>query len=142
MTYIVDTDIINKLVNGVILLDDLPTDRPFVAVRAQIDRLAATKDEAHKVTLLLKFGKFTGHILSTGTVMMDGSPWEQLQLCEGGLFKKVRDHLEERGDAKSNIRDMLLAHVAILNKLILITTNGYLAEVVRNLGGEAVHLAA
>lgn len=141
MTYIVDTEIIDKLVNGEIHLEDLPDDRPFVAVSAQIDRLGAASQEAHRAKLLLKFGEFTGCTVSTEMVTMDGSPWERLQLCNGILFKKVKDGLEKWCDTKSNTRDILLANVAISNKLILVTTNEYLADVVRNLGGEAVHFA-
>jgi len=47
--------------------------------------------------------------------------------------------LEDSGDGQSNARDVLPADVAFLNKLVLITTNAHLAEVVRTLGAEAVH---
>lgn len=141
MSYILDTDIIDKLVDGDILLDDLPTDRPLVAVHAQMRRLASAGNEAHRMRLLSKFERFTGHIGTTGTVMKDGAPWEQLQLCNGARFRKLKEGLQERGDGQSNARDVLLADMAISNKLILITTNSYLAEVVCSLGGEAVHFS-
>ncbi|MEQ1534054.1 MAG: hypothetical protein HOO97_07225 [Sideroxydans sp.] len=46
MSYVVDTNIFNNLVDGVFRIEDLPSGGPFPATHVQIDELNNTKDAA------------------------------------------------------------------------------------------------
>lgn len=140
MSYIADTDIIDKLVEGEMSLDDLPSDQQLVAVRAQMYRLGTTVGDVHRENLLLKFEQLSGYMEPTAMLVQGDRVWQQLHLRNGVLRQKLRRHLEEHSETKINAYDILLADVALSNDLTLLTTNSYLAEVVRTLGGEALHL--
>jgi len=55
MKYVVDTSIINRLVDKMIPPEDLPNDGDFIATHVQIDELNKTKDEERRARLLIKF---------------------------------------------------------------------------------------
>lgn len=139
MSYIVDTDIIKSLTNGTIHLEDLPSDHPLVAARAQIEQIRRTGDKSRKARLLLKFGKCRLKRVSLGSIILDGSHREALRRWDSALFRELTDEFRRRCHSRSNARDMLLAEVAITNGLTFLTGDECLADVVRRHGGEAVH---
>ena len=52
MKYMVDTNIINWLVDGSLSTDDFPKDAAFVATHIQHDELSKTRDSERKQSLL------------------------------------------------------------------------------------------
>ena len=70
MRYIVDTCIINKLVDGLIEPEELPSYGDFVASHIQIDELNKTKDEDRRARLFLKFAKTIDNVVPTETTLL------------------------------------------------------------------------
>jgi len=142
MSYIVDTYIMNRLIDGTFVIDELPSDYPFAAARVQIDQIRKTRDKGLKARLLLKFGKYHLKRISIGSIILDGSYWEDFKLWNHTLFRDLTDDFRQHCHSQTNARDILLAEVAISNGLTLLTADECLAEVVRRHGGEASYVAA
>ena len=140
MSYIVDSAIINNLVEGKIRLEDLPSDRPFIVPRVYREKINTIKNEARRNQLLQKFASHQQKRESAGSTVVDGSNGIDFKLWDASLFKELKNGLQELGDTICNARDVLLAEVAITNGLILLTANKCLADVVSNYGGEAFFL--
>ena len=75
--YIVDTCIINWLVEGKIHLSDLPVDGRFVATHVQIDELKKTGDSKLRAELLAKFDELDFTIIPTVSFALDTSRMDQ-----------------------------------------------------------------
>ncbi len=137
MAYVVDTNIFNKLVDGVIAMGDLPLDGQFMATHVQIDELNNTKDSERRAQLFLKFAEVGPTIAPTESFVWDVSRWDQGKWSDGVLFEKLKGDLDLLNKAKpSNSRDALIAEVAIVNDCTLLTADLDLAEVTKKHGGK------
>jgi predicted nucleic acid-binding protein len=140
MSYVVDTNIFNKLVDGTINVADLPSDGPFVATHVQIDEINNTKDSERRVRLSLVFAEVRPNIVPTESFVVGVSRLGHGKLSDGVLFKKLKQELDALNKSKSNnVQDVLITEVAIVNGFTLLTTDRDLAEVVEKQGGKVVH---
>ncbi|CAH1087064.1 hypothetical protein [Candidatus Nitrotoga sp. 1052] len=139
MSYVVDTNIFNKLVDGTINVNDLPSDGPFIATHIQIDELNNTNDRERRARLFLMFAEVRPEIVPTDSFVWDVSRWDQAKYSDGVIFNKLKQDLDALNKSKSNnIQDVLIAEVAILNSFTLLTSDRHLAQVVKNQGGKVV----
>ena len=137
MSYVVDTTIFNKLVDGTINVADLPSDGPFVATHIQIDEINNTKDSERRARLFLKFAEVRPETVLTESFVFDVSRWDHAKWSDGVLFKKLKQELDAMNKFKpNNTQDVLIAEVAIVNGFTLLTSDGDLAEVVKRQGGK------
>lgn len=140
MTYIADSDIIIRLMNGSIRLEDLPSDRPFVAPHAQVERIKETADAGMRAKILLKFSSYKPPVTVHEIPEPDSQTWERFSLWDADLLRKLKDSLEELGHPVAHLSDLLLADIAIREQLTFVTVDEGLVEAVRSLGGDAMHL--
>lgn len=143
MSYVFDTNIFNKLVDGTINVNDLPSDGPFIATHIQIDEINNTKDSERRARLFLMFAEVRPAIVPTESFVFDVSRWDHGKWSDGVLFEKLKQDLDALNKSKSNnIQDVLIAEVAIVNRFTLLTSDRDLAQVVETHGGKVVHYKA
>ena len=139
MSYVVDTNIFNKLVDETITFDDLPSNGPFIATHIQIDEINNTKNGERRALLFLMFVEMRPEIVPTESFVLNVSRWDCGNWGDGVLFEKLKQDLDSLNNAKlNNAQDVLIAEVAIVNDFTLLTSDRHLAQVVKNQGGKVV----
>lgn len=130
MKYVVDTSIINKLVDGSIHVDNLPSNGDYLASHIQIDEINKTKDEERRARLFLTFSKTIDNIVPTESVVIGLSRIEECKIGDGESYQKLKDSLDALNKKKSNnANDALIAEVALKNGYTLITADYHMYEV-------------
>jgi len=138
--YVVDTNIINWLVDGRLQLNDLPRDEAFTATHVQRDELMKTKDEQRRAQLLTKFESTVQVEMPTESVVLDISRVGLAKLSDGRLYDSLRNGLDALNGGKSNNGyDALIAEVAIENSWVLLTADSDLAKVAEQHGCKVRH---
>lgn len=136
MKYVVDTNIFNRLIDGLLSTDDLPSDGEFVATHIQHDELNQTSDTNRKERLLLKFSKVVDAVVPTESAVLGISKFDQCKLSEGRLYQSIKTKLDLKNKGKqNNPQDALIAEVAISRKWTLLTADNDLARVAETHGG-------
>lgn len=138
MSYIVDSGIIEKLVDGSIGIEELPSDRPFIAAYTHLQKIRGIEDKKRRTELLLRFSALEPKFEPTGPLALGGPQWEQFRLRDGALLQKLKHDVDAINDSEIHVRELLLAEVAIEHRLTLLTADKGLADAVRIHGGEAV----
>jgi len=137
MKYVVDTSIINKLVDGKIDPSELPTDGEFIASHIQIDELGKTKDDVRRAELLTRFDELDAEIVKTESAVWGRSKWGRAKFGDGITRQKLKTVLDARNHRKkNNVNDALIAEIAIKNGFTLLTTDYDLWKVMESYGGQ------
>lgn len=137
MAYVVDTNIFNKLIDGRVGIDELPSDAPYIATHVQIDELNNTKDSERRARLFLIFAEMRPQLVPTESAAWDVSRWDQAKWSDGALFEKIKQDLDTLNKSKANnVHDALIAEVAIANGFTLLTADHDLAKVSQDIGGK------
>lgn len=137
MSYIIDTDIVRKVLDGSVPVEDLPSDEPILAPRAQIDHIKRAPNKQRRAQLMLKLSELRIKRISIGSILLNGSYWHDFKFWDSTLFKVLMDDFRRLCRSSSNARDILLAEVAIKNRLTFLTRDRCLANVVRRHGGRS-----
>jgi predicted nucleic acid-binding protein len=138
-TYILDTCVFNRLADDKIRLPDISTDGLFVATHVQLEELKATpmKYKDRREQLIAVFEEVGPHLLPAETFCFDishfGDKWSN-----GRLFKSLKARLDEGKQKANNTQDALIAEVAIVQKLTLVTADTDLADTAREHGGKVL----
>lgn len=138
MPYIVDSDIIERLVDGTINIEDLPSDLPFIASYTHLQKIRKIVDDRRRAELLLRFSALEPKFEPAGPLDMNAPHWEQFKLRDGALLQKLKRDVEAIRGSEISLRRLLLAETAIEHKLTLLTYDDCLANVVQTHGGDAV----
>ena len=142
MKCVVDTNIINRLVDGTFFLEDLPPDTECVATHVQIDELSNTKDTERRAKLFLKFATTVEYVIPTESTVLGISRVGYSKLSDGNQYNLVKAELDSlNGGKSSNIQDALIAEVAIANGYILLTADYHLFEVANKHGCAVQYVA-
>jgi predicted nucleic acid-binding protein len=140
MSYIVDTNIFNQLIDGSVAISDLPSDSLFFATHVQIDEINNTKDSERRAQLFFMFVELKTERVPTESFVFDISRFDLSKLSDGVLFGKLKHDLDMLNKSKSNNpQDVLIAEVAIMNGYTLITADRDLADVVEKHGGKIIY---
>lgn len=132
MKYVVDTNIINKLVDGIIRPEELPSDGEFVASHIQIDELRRTKNEERREILISKFEEIVDEVVPTESFVLGISRLGQGKLGSGVSYEAIKGDLDSRNGGKANNQsDALIAEVAAENGFTLLTADFDLYQVVQ-----------
>ena len=122
--YVVDTSLINKLVDGAVAADELPNDGSFVASHIQIDEINRTKDPERRAKLLEKFAETIDEVLPTESFILGISRLDEGRLGAGVLYDSIKRELDVRNNSKpNNSEDALIAEVAMKNGYTLLTAD-------------------
>jgi hypothetical protein len=127
MNYIVDTSLINKLLDGNLSTSDLPTDGEFVATHIQRDEINRTKNEERRTQLNLKFNKLIDKFNPTESFVLGTSCLGEAKLGDGATYESVLKELDLlNGGKANNSEDALIAEVAKMNGYTLLTADYHL----------------
>ncbi len=127
---IVDTNIINWLVQVDLSIDDLPLNGNFVATAVQRAELGATPGKAKREALLAKFSEVVTEIYSAPLAFdVPGAGFDQGRFTDGKLASAIRSDLDSERKKRNNIQDALIAETAITNGFMLATCDGALKRV-------------
>jgi len=133
--YVVDTCLINKLVDGTVGADELPNDGSFVASHIQIDEINRTNDFQRRTKLLKKFEEIINEILPTESGVFGISRFDKARFGDGVSYESIKRKLDIRNGGKSNnSEDALIAEVAMENGYTLLTADFHLYQVAYELG--------
>jgi len=75
MAYMLDTNVFNKLIDGAIVLNDLPDDSKFLATPVQLAEINKTPDNKRRLALLEKFHELINEVPRTKTTLWGYSGW-------------------------------------------------------------------
>lgn len=143
-SYVVDTCIFNWLTDRKIAIDALPSPARFVITHVQMDEINKTKDEERRVRLFLTLTKLNCELVATNTFLWDISRFDLAKWGNGEIYEKLKGDLDALNGGKrgNNIRDALIAEVAIANGYTLLTADKDLKEVCEAHGGKVLFFAA
>lgn len=140
--YVVDTNIINLLVDGTVHPEDLPSDGEFIATHVQIDELNRTKDEERRARLFIKFATTIDAVVPTESLVVGISRVDLSKVSDGNLYSSLRAGIDARNGGKpNNAQDALIAEVAVKNGYVLLTADADLARVAQHHGCKVRHFA-
>ena len=92
--------------------------------------------------MILTLASTIRELLPTATTVLDVSRLDWCKLGDGEVYTSIKNALDARnGGRHANIRDALIAEVAITNGYGLVTADTDLADVARERGGEVIHVA-
>src|SRR5436190_23273477 len=89
MRYVLDTNVINWLIDAKIDRAQLPNDGDFVATHIQIDEINRTSDEDRRARLFLTLTSIVGELLPTETTVLDTSRLDWCKLGDGAVPSRV-----------------------------------------------------
>jgi len=140
MQFVVDTCIINKLIEGKISLNSLPQDCSFFASHIQTDEINKTLDAERRAQLFLKFAEISPKIIPTESAVWGVSRWGQAKWNDGELYSNLKQSLDGLNKSKpSNSNDALIAETAIVNDYALLTSDKDLTKVATKLGCKVIY---
>ncbi|HEU4343106.1 MAG TPA: hypothetical protein VFU31_16255 [Candidatus Binatia bacterium] len=135
MKYVVDTSLINKLVDGSVHADELPKDGSFVASHIQIDELNRTKNSKRRSELLQKFSEAIDEVVPTESFVLGTSRLGEGKLGDGVSYGSIKTELDSlNGGKTNNSEDALIAEIAMKNGYVLLTADFHLYQVAYTLG--------
>jgi predicted nucleic acid-binding protein len=136
MKYVVDTNIINWLIDKKIDSSELPRDGELVATHIQIDEINRTSDEDRRARLFITVASTIRELLPTETTVADVSRFDWCKMGDGDVYTSIKSQLDAVNRGRpSNIRDALIAEVAVVNGFTLLTADRDLAMVVESHNG-------
>ena len=124
--YVLDTNIINWLIDGKIDKSAMSGDGEFVATTIQIDEINRTLDKERRFRLFVTLASSLSGLLQTETTVFGN----------GVISTSIKNQLDgmNRGNP-SNSRDALMAEASIVNSHTLLTADRDLAKVTGEHGG-------
>jgi predicted nucleic acid-binding protein len=141
MRYVVDTNIINWLVDGAIQPEVLPEEGEFVATHVQVDELNDTPDRERRAQLFLRFTATVDDVVPTESMVVGISRVGLSKVSDGGLYYSIKGALDKKRTKLNNAQDALIAEVAIKNNYVLLTADRDLSEVAKDHGCTVKHFA-
>lgn len=142
MKCVIDTNIINRLIDGSLSTDDFPADAELVATHVQSDELNKTRDEERRAKLFLRFSTTVDAVIPTESFVIGASRMGYGKFGDGSLYGKLKTELDSLNKGKANnAQDASIAEVAIANGYTLLTADCHLAEVAKKYGGTVLYFA-
>ena len=93
MSFVVDTNIFNKLVDGTIHPEDMPTGCSYIATHIQVDEISNTNDSERRARLFLMFATISPQIVPTESFVFGVSRLGHGKLSDGVLYNKLKQDL-------------------------------------------------
>ncbi len=107
-------------------------DKQFFTTHVQKDEINNTQNENRRNELLAIFEEVKNEI-PTESAFWDFSDWDRSKWAEDDLAEEILKELNKKDKRKSNPNDALIADTAIKNNYTLITEDGPLYEVVKDI---------
>ena len=161
-----DTNVFNRILDGVISVDALSGRVNAHATHVQRDEIAKTKNDTRRNALQTVFSSVTdrtvptaslvlgvsrvgearlggGHVVPTSSAVWDVSTFGQAKwTANDNLYSPIKADLDALNGGKgNNIQDALIAETAIKDGYILVTEDRDLAVVTKKYRGQCVSVA-
>ena len=137
--YVLDTNIFNRVVEGILAVTDLPSDGVFCASEVQINEIGKTTDPVKRTQLEDTFQKIGPRISVRKTTPWDYDGWGTGEWSqEGKYFNKILSKLQsvhKKDKFESDVRDALIGEISITENCILISTDKDLVAAVKEIDG-------
>ncbi len=131
--YMVDTMIINRILDYDVDLQKFKKkDKRFFATHVQRDEIINTPNATRRNELLSIFQKIVDSV-PTESALWGRSNWGESKWAADDLVEKILKALNIKDRRRSNPQDALIADTAMKNKHILVTEDGPLYEVVKEI---------
>ncbi|HZQ18827.1 MAG TPA: PIN domain-containing protein [Terriglobales bacterium] len=141
--YVVDTSIFNWLTDGRITKNELPSDAGFAITHIQVEEINKTQDQERRARLAITQAHLHPRLLPTESFVYDVSRFDHAKWSDGKLCGSLKTELDVlNGKRRNNIRDALIAEVAIANGLTLLTADADLRTATEKHGGKVIFFAA
>lgn len=135
MKYMVDTNIINWLIDGTLSTENFPQSTHFVATHIQRDELSKTPDPTRKHQLLNRLDSLIDSTVPTESTVLGTSRLGSCKLGNRALHTQLKERLDSLNNKKrNNFEDALIAEAAIVNGHTLITADEHLRIVAQEYG--------
>jgi predicted nucleic acid-binding protein len=143
MGFVLDTNILNRIVDERFSLDTFPEGADLIASHIQIDEINNTSDADRRARLFLVLAKHVKHIVPTETAVADVSRFDNAKFGAGVLYNSIRAALDLKNRRKrNNIQDALIGEIALVHGHVLVTADEHLAEVMEEMGCAVMRVAA
>ena len=135
--YMVDTNIFSQIAEGKLQVEMLPKDSSLYVTYIQWQEIMATNSIDKRDMILEKYNIISPVMLPTGSFLAGISSAGTAGAGAGQLQMKVLKLLNSKKTRKnnSNVHDSLIGEAAIIHKMILITNDDDLRDVIAQLGG-------
>ncbi len=140
--YMLDTTVFNHLVNEELGSLRISISRPIYVTHVQLNEIQCTRDPLRLQALLGMFTAIESERIPTTTAVYGISEFGEAEYSsDHRLYQSLLSMLDSKNKSKrNNVRDVLIAETAIQHKLVLVTDDCDLSDVVREIGGEVVSL--
>lgn len=143
-SYMFDTNIFNRILDGVVEITKFRDKASFYATHVQLDELKATSNTKRRQELIAVFEEVVGkNRVSTVSFVLDISRLDEAKLGheENNQYSKIKAELDKRNNSRlNNIKDALIAETAIKNKTTLVTEDTDLMSVMKSFGGKCANI--
>jgi predicted nucleic acid-binding protein len=139
-SFILDTNVFNRLADGKIQLADISRDGKWFATMVQLDELSASKKDERRRQLVAEFYAVDPDVLATETFCFDISRMDIDKWGDGKLHGRLKACLDAKDEKRSNTRDALIAEVAIVRKFTLVTADRDLADTAEEHGAKVLRI--
>jgi hypothetical protein len=129
--YVVDTNIFNRIADGMLTRANLPSSAELVATHVQTDEINKTSDSERRGQLFLIFAKVAPEIVPTESAVWGANRSGDAKWSDGALFQSLKSALDNRRAKPNNVQDAQILEVAVVKGFGLITADGFLAEVAK-----------
>lgn len=141
MGYVLDTNILNRLIDDRISLDVFPNGAELIASHIQIDEINKTSDEERRARLFLLLAKTVKSIVPTETSVFGVSRFDNSKLSDGICYSAIREALDLKNHKKrNNVQDALIGEIALINAHVLVTADADLAAVMESMDCAVMHV--
>lgn len=139
--YVLDTNIFNRILDGRLSINDLPSGAEFFATHVQIEEINQTNDTERRALLFLIFAEIRPSIVSTESFALGVSRIGHAKISKrDNLAKLVQMDLDTlNGGKANNIKDALIAEVAAVHECVLLTADHHLAQVAKKHGIRCIY---
>ena len=134
--YVLDTNIFNKLLDGIMKWEELPNDGQFFITHIQHKELNDTPDEMRRAELLQTMHLAAPKRVPTESMVWGFFNWGEAKWSDGVIYTQLKTALDALKKQKSNASDALIGELGIVNNYRLITADRNLSLVVQQAGGK------
>lgn len=141
MDYVVDTCVINRLVDETLSLDQLPVDGKYLASHVQIDEIKRTKNDTRRAQLLAMFSTVIDVAVPTESLVVGTSIVGAAKISDGKDYTALKASIDALNKGKlNNAQDVLIAEIALKNGFALITADKDLAQAASKHGCRVIYV--
>ena len=135
-----DTNVFNRLLDGLWDISHLPDDAPCYVTHVQHDELARTPNPRRRDDLLGKFNTVAPISISTESMIVGISRVGECRISDGVEYEEFLQELTKHKKQSNNPQDALIAETALKSGFTLVSTDSTLITVMAARGGKTLEI--